>query len=266
VKNYLLIVCLFLFGAVQAAVEFPPAPNPPRLVNDFTNTLTPNETKALEQKLLGFNDTTSTQIAVVIINTVDGYPVESYAFELGEKWGIGNKGKNNGALMLVVIQDRKIYIATGYGLEGALTDALSRRIIENDIKPFFKEERYYEGINAGVSKIIDVVKGEYHDTASRKKKGKSEIPSILFVLLVLLFIFLFKIFSVQRYAKMNSITFLAAWLLLNAARGRQKGSWGSFNSGSGGFGGFGGGSSGGGGSFGGFGGGSFGGGGAGGSW
>ena len=84
-KNYLLIVCFFLFSAVQAAVEFPPAPNPPRLVNDFTNTLTPNETEALEQKLLGFNDTTSTQIAVVIINTVDGYPVESYAFEIKEK-------------------------------------------------------------------------------------------------------------------------------------------------------------------------------------
>lgn len=262
-KNYLLIVCFFLFSAVQAAVEFPPAPNPPRLVNDFTNTLTPNETEALEQKLLGFNDTTSTQIAVVIINTVDGYPVESYAFELGEKWGIGNKGKNNGALMLVVLKDRKIYIATGYGLEGALTDALSRRIIENDIKPFFKEGRYYEGINAGVSKIIDVVKGEYQDTSNRKKMGAGKFPSIVFVLLVLGIIFLFKIFSVRRYAQLNSITFLAAWLLLNAARGRQSGSWGNFNSGSGGFGG---GSSGGGGSFGGFGGGSFGGGGAGGSW
>ena len=262
-KKYLLIVCLFLYGAVQAAVEFPPTPNPPRLVNDFTNTLTPNETEALEQKLLGFNDTTSTQIAVVIINTVDGYPVESYAFELGEKWGIGNKGKNNGALMLVVLQDRKIYIATGYGLEGALTDALSRRIIENDIKPFFKEGKYYEGINAGVTKIIDVVKGEYRDTSPRKKKGKSDLPSILLVLLVLGIIFLYKIFSVRRYAEINNITFLAAWLLLNAARGRQSGSWGNFNSGSGGFGG---GSSGGGGSFGGFGGGSFGGGGAGGSW
>ncbi|MFN0188628.1 MAG: TPM domain-containing protein [Bacteroidia bacterium] len=262
-KKYLLIVCLFLFGTVQAAVEFPPTPNPPRLVNDFTNTLTPNETEALEQKLLAFNDTTSTQIAVVIINTVDGYPVESYAFELGEKWGIGNKGKNNGALMLVVLQDRKIYIATGYGLEGALTDALSRRIIENDIKPFFKEGKYYEGINAGVTKIIDVVKGEYRDSSPRKKKGKSELPSILLVLLVLGIIFLYKVFSVRRYAEINNITFLAAWLLLNAARSRQSGSWGNFNSGSGGFGG---GSSSGGGGFGGFGGGSFGGGGAGGSW
>lgn len=260
-KKYLLIIFLLVFSTVKA-VEFPPSPNPPRLVNDFTNTLSPRETEALEQKLLGFNDTTSTQIAVVIINTVDGYPVESYAFELGEKWGIGNKGKNNGALLLVVLQDRKIFIATGYGLEGALTDALSRRIIENDIKPFFKEGRYYEGIDAGVSKIIDVVKGEYRDTSPRRKKSKSQLPSIVFVLLVLGLIFLFKIFSVRRYAQLNDISFLAAWLLLNAARGRQKGSWGSFNSGSGGFGG----GSSGGGSFGGFGGGSFGGGGAGGSW
>lgn len=260
-KKYLLILCLLVFCTV-GAVEFPPSPNPPRLVNDFTNTLSPQETELLEQKLLMFNDTTSTQIAVVIIQTVDGYPVESYAFELGEKWGIGNKGKNNGALLLVVLQDRKIFIATGYGLEGSLTDALSRRIIENDIKPFFKEGRYYEGIDAGVSKIIDVVKGEYHDTSPRRKKGESKLPSILFVLFVLLLIFTYKIFNVRRYARLNNISFLAAWLLLNAARGRQNGSWGSFNSGSGGFGG----GSSGGGSFGGFGGGSFGGGGAGGSW
>lgn len=263
-KKYLLILFLLFFAAVKA-VEFPPSPNPPRLVNDFTNTLSPRENEALEQKLVGFNDTTSTQIAVVIINTVDGYPVESYAFELGEKWGIGNKGKNNGALLLVVLQDRKIFIATGYGLEGALTDALARRIIENDIKPFFKEGRYYEGIDAGVSKIIDVVKGEYRDTAPRSKKSKSQWPSIVFVLVILGLIFLFKILSVRRYARLNHISFLAAWLLLNAARGRQRGSWRSFNSGGGGFGGGGfGGSSGGG--FGGFGGGSFGGGGAGGSW
>lgn len=257
---------LFFFGVVQGAVEFPPAPNPPKLVNDFTNTLTPREIESLEMKLVGFNDTTSTQIAVVMIQTVGGYPVESYAFELAEKWGIGEKGKNNGALLLVVLKDRKIYIATGYGLEGALTDALSRRIIENDIKPFFKEGRFYEGVDAGVSKIIQVVKGEYKDTPRRKGKDKNGIPGLFFVLFVLLMIFIFKIFSVKRYASVNNITFLAAWLLLNAARGRQKGSWSDFNGGRGVFGGggFGSGSSGGG--FGGFGGGSFGGGGAGGSW
>ena len=114
-NKYLLILFLLVFGTLKA-VEFPPSPNPPRLVNDFTNTLSPRETEALEEKLLRFNDTTSTQIAVVIVNTIDGYPLESYAFELGEKWGIGNKGKNNGALLLVVLQDRKLFIATGYGL------------------------------------------------------------------------------------------------------------------------------------------------------
>jgi uncharacterized protein len=263
VKKYLLVICLFLFGAAWA-VEFPTSPNPPRLVNDFTNTLSSQETEALEKKLLEFNDTTSTQIAVVMINSVDGYPVESYAFELGEKWGIGNKGKNNGALLLVVLQDRKIFIATGYGLEGSLTDALCIRIIENDIKPFFKEGRYYEGINAGVTKMIDAVKGEYKDTSPRRKKSGGKFPAILFVLIVLFLIFIFKIVSVRRYAQLNDISFLAAWLILNAARGRQRGSWGNFNSGSGGFGG--GSFGGGGGSFGGFGGGSFGGGGAGGSW
>lgn len=265
----IIILFLFLFtSSAYAAVEYPPIANPPRLVNDYAGVLSPKENQNLENKLVFFNDSTGTQIAVVIINTLDGYPIENYAFELSEKWGIGGSKNNNGALLLVAIQDRKLFIASGYGLEATLTDALAKRIIEKDIKPYFKEGQYFQGIDAGTSKMIDVVKGEYSDSP-RRKKSEDGIPAFVLIFLVLFFIFLAKIFSVRRYSVLNGIGFWAAWSIINAARGRQRGGWQDFNRGSGPFfGGFGGGSGGSssGGGFGGFGGGSFGGGGAGGSW
>lgn len=267
------LIFLFCFGLLSlfatAAVEFPPRPEPPRLVNDFSNTLAPEDITRLEKMLVEFDDSTSVQIAVVMIPTLDGYPISDYAFELGEKWGIGDKKKNSGALLLIAIRDRKMFIATGYGLEATLPDARCRRIIETDIAPEFKRGLYYEGIKAGTESMMKAVKGEYKDSPRKKAKSGSKVPAVLIIILVLLFVFLAKIFSVRRYSLLNNIPFWVAWSLLNAAAGRRKGSWRDFNSGSGTFGGwgggFGGGSSGGGG-FGGFGGGSFGGGGAGGSW
>ena len=264
-KKCILIFFLFVFGQTFAAVEFPAKPNPPRLVNDFTETLSPLQIEELENKLVAFDDSTSVQIAVVIISTLDGYPIADYAFELGEKWGIGNKKTNSGALLLIVKDDRKVFIATGYGLEGPLPDALSRRIIENDITPNFRDGHFFEGIDAGTGKMMDAVKGDYKDTP-RRKRGRGGIPAIALVIFVFVLIFIMKIFSVRRYATLNSVPFWIAWQLLNAASGRRHGSWGDFSRGGGGFGGFGGGGSSGGGGFGGFGGGSFGGGGAGGSW
>lgn len=266
-KNLILIL-LFSFlgiGQVLAAVEFPPKPDPPRLANDFTSTLSAQELDELEQRLLLFHDTTSVQIAIVMISTLDGYPSSDYAFELAEKWGIGQKNTNNGALLLIVKDDRQIYIATGYGLEGALPDARCKQIIENDIKPLFKEGKFFEGLLAGSSKMMDAVKGEYKESTARKKNSDG-FPKVLGVILIILFMLIFKVSSVMRYSRLNNTTFWIAWALLNAASNKHSGKWGDFNRGSGGFGGgsFGGG--GGGGGFGGFGGGSFGGGGAGGSW
>ncbi len=258
----LFLVLMASFATSPAAVEFPPKPDPPRLVNDFTSTLSAQELSEIEGNLVSFHDTTSVQIAVVMISTLDGYPVSEYAFELAQKWGIGQQKTNNGALLLIVKNDRKIFIATGYGLEGALPDAICKRIIENDIRPHFRQGNFFNGIKAGTAKMMDAVKGEYHDSPTKNSKGG--FPPVLIIILVFLFIILMKIFSVRRYASLNDIPFWIAWQLLNAARGRHTGKWGDFNRGSGGFGGgsFGGGGS----SFGGFGGGSFGGGGAGGSW
>jgi uncharacterized protein len=269
-RKLLSFVLSFLVLALTArAIDFPPKQNPPKLVNDFTNTLTPLEVQSLEQKLVAFNDSTSTQIAVIIIRSTDGYPISDYSFELAQNWGIGQKGSNNGLLFFVALNDRKMYIATGYGLEGALPDALAKRIIEYDVKPFFKEGKYFAGIDNGTNQIISAVKGEYKATPQKKRGRKGGTSMFVLIILFFLLIFVFKIVSVRRYSVLNGIGFWAAWQILNAASARQSGRWNDFNRGGGGFGGFGGfggGGSSGGGGFGGFGGGSFGGGGSGGSW
>jgi uncharacterized protein len=266
-RKLFFLVLFFVFGYAWAGVEFPAKPVPPRLVNDFTNTLAKEDIQRLESSLVAFDDSTSVQIAVVIISSLDGYPISDYAFELGEKWGIGDAKFNNGALLLIAKDDRKVFIATGYGLEGPLPDARCKRIVDNDITPNFKRGLFYEGIKEGTDNMMRAVKGDYKDTPRKKGKSGGEFPVILMVLLVFMFIFIFKILSVRRYSLLNQIPFWVAWQLLNAAAARKSGRWSDFNRGSGTFGGWGGGgSSGGGGGFGGFGGGSFGGGGAGGSW
>ena len=193
---------------------------------------------------MAFNDSNSTQIAIVTIKSIEGYDIADYAFKLGEKWGVGQKGKDNGILIVVAPNDRKVFIATGYGAEEYVTDAMARRIIEQKFKPSFKNNNYYQGLEDGTNDIIDLLTGKF----------KAE-PEQRIIIIVIIIILLIKIFG-----------------------GGNRGGGRTFNSsgpifwgGMGGFGrGFGGGSSGGfgggGGGFGGFGGGSFGGGGAGGSW
>jgi uncharacterized protein len=222
--------------------------------------LSENELLSLESKLTAYNDTTSTQIAVVIVSTTYDYPIAQYAFQLGEKWGIGQKGKNNGALILVAKDDREVFIATGYGLEGAIPDALAKRIVEMQIVPAFKQGQFYRGLNEATDTMIKLLAGEY--TADSLKP---RFPYELVIILSLFgLIFLLSIYAgyrkAKKYAMTNGVDLNTAWRMINATRRAQSGSWGSFTSGRSSWGG---GRSGG---FGGFGGGSFGGGGAGGRW
>jgi len=232
-----------------------------RLVNDYSNTLSKQEINNLEQKLLAYDRESSVQIAIVLIKTLDGYPIDQYAFELGEKWGIGQKESSNGALILVSMQERKMWIATGYGLEATLTDALSKRIIENEMKPRFRNNDYFGGLAAASEAMILATRGEYQGSGGNGENGGSEKKApkgtFFIILLIFGFIWLMKARQVRSYARTNSLGFFAAWMLLNNSSRRHGGSFSSFSGGSGGFGG---------GGFGGFGGGSFGGGGAGGSW
>ncbi len=260
-KNFLTLVGVLLLLCTTLnlfAQEFPERPNPPRLVIDFTGTLSETELSQLENKLVAFNDSSTVQIAVVMLSTLDGYPISDYAFKLGEQWGVGQKGKNNGVLLLISMNERKMFIAPGYGLEGAIPDAYCKQIVDNNITPYFKQKQYYQGIDEGTTQIINLARGDYQPTAPTRKKNKG-FPFGAMVLMAILFVFVFasRIRSTRRYSALNNIPFWAAWTLLNSAAGRHSGSWRNFNSGGGGFGG---------GGFGGFGGGSFGGGGAGGSW
>jgi uncharacterized protein len=253
---------LFIFSAfLLHAQTFPEKPN--RLVNDYTNTLSQTEINQLEQKLVAFDDSTSTQVAVVMIKSLEGYDVADYAVRLAENWGIGGSKNNNGVLLLVSIGDRKVTIQTGYGVEGALPDAIARRIIENEIKPNFKSGNYFGGIDQGTSAIISYTKGEYRD--ARKKPEQSKGPSGFIIFLIIMAI----IFLISKKGGGGGSQVIGRrgaaspfwWMLMGSGMGRSSGGgFGGFSGGGGGFGG------GGGGGFGGFGGGSFGGGGASGSW
>ncbi len=130
-------------------------------VTDETSTLTQNQITSLETKLSNFEKETSNQVVVYVIATLGGESLEETSYEIAEKNGIGQKSKNNGVLLFIVINDRKLRIEVGYGLEGALPDALAGQIIRNEITPKFKQGKYYEGIDAGVDAIILATKGEY---------------------------------------------------------------------------------------------------------
>lgn len=257
IKKLSLILLLFSFSFVQAQIEkdLPARPSPPRLVVDYTSTLSHDQKEALENKLVAFDDSTSTQIAVVIIESTGDYDISDYAVALGRAWGIGNKDINNGVLLLVAKNDRKMWIATGYGVEGALPDATAKDIIENEIKPNFRENDFYRGLDEGTDAIIAATKGEYTAPENyRSKKIKPGVSAYLIIMIVLIIIMIIKKGGggghYNRRGYRNNVPGAIWWL------------------GSGGFGGgsFGGGGSSSGGGFGGFGGGSFGGGGSGGSW
>ncbi len=258
VKRIFIPFCLFLIPIFSFADDFPARSN--TLVTDYAQLLDEGQRNALEQKLVAFNDSTSTQIAIVIIRSVGGYDISDYAVQLFNKWGIGQEKKNNGVLILVAKDDRKMFITTGHGIEGVLPDVVCKRVIVKDIQPNFKAGAFYDGLDQATSSIMSIVKGEFTADEYMKSKNNKRVP--FFPILLFIFIFfvviLSKISSTRKYARTNHLGFWVAWALLNAAANRSRGSWGGF-SGGGGFGG-------GGGGFGGFGGGSSGGGGAGGSW
>jgi len=255
--KYLIYILSLLFSisaAAQMEKIISTPPNPPRLVNDFTKTLTAYQVTALEEKLVKYDDSTSNQIAVVIVESTDGYSIEDAAIELGRKWGVGNKDFNNGVVLLVAVNDRKIAIQTGYGLEGVISDLIAKSIIENEILPNFKEGNYYRGLDLGVDALIKAAEGRYkapENYGSRKNKLPG-IGTIILIIIILLILFGGAASGGGTYVSRGGYT---GW-------GGRVGRGGSIFGGGGWSGG--GGSSGGG--FGGFGGGSFGGGGASGSW
>nr|7TBR_A Chain A, TPM_phosphatase domain-containing protein [Rhodothermus marinus SG0.5JP17-172] len=130
-------------------------------VTDLADLLTPAEERMLSRKLATYADTTSTQIVIVTLPTLNGVPAADYAVELGRRWGVGQKEYDNGVVILVAREEREVFIATGYGLEGAIPDALAGRIVRDIIVPRFRRGDFYGGLSAAVDAIIAAAQGEF---------------------------------------------------------------------------------------------------------
>ena len=252
-KLKLLIGLLFVLLSLGTTMmaQLPSPPNPPRLVNDYTGTLTAHQVNVLEHKLVAYNDSTSTQILVLLVDDLQGYSVEQYATEIGHSWGVGQKGKSNGAVILVKPKKGnergQVDISPGYGMEQYVTDATAKLIIEREMIPAFKEDDYYTGIDNAVNIIMDLCSGKFTQDEYSNDDGFPLWLIILFIIAIFIILSKFSENNGQSYTGGGHRT---VWIPMGGGFG------------GGGFGG--GGFSGGG--FGGFGGGGFGGGGASGSW
>lgn len=257
-KSRLLVIILLFSVWGVSAQEIPEPMYPYRLVNDFADVFSSAEKQALEQRLLAYNDSTSSQIYVVTVNDLHGYDISDYAFRLGEKWKIGQAGKNNGLLILIKPKTSdsrgRAFIATGYGLEAFVTDAFAGKVVRDEMIPYFQANDYFGGVNAAVDAVVARLSGEF-DADNAESEG---VPVwVILLIMVAIFIILSTIIrggdqhidGDGHHRSGGGPIFFPP-----VTRGRSSG-WGGGGSFGGGFGGFGGG-----------GGGSFGGGGAGGSW
>lgn len=234
---------------------------PKKLVQDYAHVFDAMQLDELERKLVAYDDSTSTQILVLTVESLEGYPLEMFANDIGEKWKVGTQGKDNGVVIVLSEQDRKITIRTGYGAQIYLPPSVNKSIIDNVIIPYFKQGDYAGGINAGVNSIFQAFAGKY-----KQDKPKSQEPEMDWVALIFaigFFIFIFIIISKGKGGNNDGNggrrrSLLDDIIIMNTGSSVFGG--GGFGSGGSSWGG----SSGGG--FGGFGGGSFGGGGASGSW
>lgn len=262
-KKILPILAILVFGIALPlqSQEFPNPMNPPRMVNDFPGFLESNSSLSLEKKLQDFYYKTSTQIYIIVVNDLLGFTPADYSARIGEQWGVGTKGKDNGIVILIKTKTAssrgEVFISPGYGLEGAVPDIIANRIVDNEIIPHFKEGNYFMGLNQATDILISLSEGEFtadeYIANTGSSKGSS-IGRIIFIIIMLIVIF----GGGSRTGRHNHMgRNLPFWVLLSmmGSGGRSHGgSFGGF-SGGGGMGGFGGGM-----------GGSFGGGGAGGSW
>jgi uncharacterized protein len=264
-KIFLILGLLFSVCAFAQIEKVLPNPkSPARLYNDLTksgNFLTNEQAQAVENKLVAYDDSTSSQVAIVVVESLNGYEANEYATALGRKWGIGGKEFNNGVLILISTGggegNRDAYIAIGYGLEGAIPDMTAAYIVDHEIIENFKEGNYYRGLDEAVDAIIKAAAGEYKAPEGYNKRSKG--ISIGRIILIIFIVWI--ILGVMGRGGKGGGGY--------ASRRGYRGFWGpTFGGGlgSGGFGGGGWSGGGGGGGFGGFGGGSFGGGGAGGKW
>ena len=245
-KKVLFLIVWSLLTSVAYGQAIPPKPNPPRLVNDLANILTAEQEQALENKLVKYDDSTSTQIVVLTIETIGGTSIEEYALQILRDWGVGNKRTNNGIVIVAAIQDRKMRIEVGYGLEGVVPDITAQHVIEENLAPNFREGNYYRGFDQAADALIEAAAGRYQAPENyRKGKGKPG-GSVLMMLVVIFLIIMFISRGGRGGGGMASRRGFGRnippiWWLPTGG-GSWGGGGGGWSGGGGGFGGFGGGS------------------------
>ena len=250
-------IALFSFLTSFAQFEIPKKPDFQTSVYDYANLLSAEEKTKLEEKLIRYSDSTSTQIIVATVTTIHGEDIGILTPKWAQEWGIGQAKEDNGVFILVAQKERKIWISPGYGLEDRLTAGIGGEITRNIIVPEFKAGSYYKGLDKGADALFDVFKGKYKGERKQTKKGNNiPILPILIIILILIFIAIKNKNNNGNNGNSGGGMSLTDIILLSSL-GRSGGFGG---------GGFGGGSSGGGGFGGGFGGGGFSGGGSGGGW
>jgi len=269
------LLTLLLFSlsiSLFAQQGLPERPNPPRLVNDLTQgTLSQSQIDRLERKLLNYEDTTSTQVAILIVNSLNGYEIADYAVQTFNNWKIGGAKGDNGVLVTVALEEKRMNITTGYGMEGSIPDAAAFTIIDEQMKPRLRQNDYYGGLDKATDVIFGLASGEF--TADQVVQGRrrssdgNDRKGFPFGFLFILFFFILPAIAGRRRRRGIGSRGIPwwAWLMMGSSMssGRKDNNWDNFRGGGGGFGG---GSGFGGGGFGGFGGGMSGGGGASGSW
>ncbi len=241
-----------------AALDLPEPMKPARLVNDFAGIFNPAQRQALESRLVGFADSTSTQIAVVSVDDLDGTAISDYAARLFDKWGIGGgTDRNNGILILVkpktATSRGEVFISTGYGLEGAVPDALAGRIVDYDMLPRFRQGDYYGGVNNAVSTLMGLTRGEFtadqYLSRHTQGSGRGGLWAVLgFLALLALLTGGSKKGPRHTITSEGDVARAILWgSILSSGHHRSGGGFGGFSGGGDGFGGFGGGFTGGGG-------------------
>ena len=253
-KRFAFFITALLLAVTVCAQDFPAKPNPPRLVNDYVNFLANDQRAALEKKLVDYYDSTSNEVAIVILESIGNSDPGDYATELLRRWGVGGKSNNNGVIILLTTGGgegrRHVFITTGYGLEKSIPDYTAKQIVDNDMIPYLKQHDGYRALDNAINSIMQAAAGEY------KGKGKQDDgggggPSGFIILIIIIIIISIIRRGGGRGGMMSRRGYRGSsippiWWFPTGGGGGGGGGW-SGGGGGGGFGGFGGGSGGGGG-------------------
>jgi uncharacterized protein len=238
------LVLLAIAAAEAAEPEFPPLAG---RVNDRAGLLSERDERELDAALARFEAETTNQIVVVTLESLQGLPIEDYGYQLGRHWGIGQAGQDNGALLIVAPEEREVRIEVGYGLEGDLTDARSRTIIETTVLPRFRQGDFAAGIKAGVAAMIETLGGSYDPALPQVQVRESErAPSPLplaIALPIIMMIILNRVFGSRRRGRRTRRRGYGGPVIVPGGWGGRRGGFGGsrggggFRGGGGGFGG-----------------------------